>query len=365
MSIEYGMKDGVLLWIRNPFAGTVTYFNDIHRKPHAFRLLTSPQRTTTVTPQRPLPHDLQVDQQRVNAACVFCPGNEAMTMEEVMRVTYGEIYGDQTLPEYLKAEDWAIRVIHNIIPRIPEECTGGKNESYVIVEDARHFLPDAKDLSDVLWSGALPVEHYYHVLRTTTEVIRYSMSNSTVKSVLIRKHQGRESGASQPHIHMQAIGADRLFPDINCETEVTARSPDIWYESVELMRKLGFHLDEADGIVSHWSPFGKFGRHFEVIALPDCQPLPEIPEQRLRLFAHHAHRLLRALGTAPHDLEIHHGEGIPLHLHLNARRYVYANIGGTLNSPTDLAENVIPPMRDIMRLFARQMGEAVACQKRI
>jgi galactose-1-phosphate uridylyltransferase len=358
MSIEYGMKDGVLLWIRSPFTGTVIYFNDIHRKPHAFRLLTSPQRTTPGAPQPPSPQEFQVERQRVNAACVFCPGNETMTMEEVMRVTYGEIYTTHTVPGSVKADDWAIRVIHNIIPRIPEECTGGKNESYVIVEDARHFLPDAKDLGDLLWSGALPVEHYYHVLRTATEVIRHSMTNSTVKSVLIRKHQGRESGASQPHIHMQAIGADRLFPDIEREMEVTALSPDIWSESVELMRKFGFHLDAADGIVSHWSPFGKFGRHFEVIALPDCQPLPEIPEHRLRLFARHVHSLLRALGTAPHDLEIHHGEGIPLHLHLNARRYVYANIGGTLNSPTDLAENVIPPIRDIMRLFMRQMTEA-------
>jgi hypothetical protein len=157
---------------------------------------------------------------------------------------------------------------------------------------------------------------------------------------------------------MQAIGADRLFPDIERDIEVTALYPDVWSESVELMRKFGFHVAEADGIVSHWSPFGKFGRHFEIIALPDRQPLPEIPEHRLRLFAHHTHSLLRALGAAPHDLEIHHGAGIPLHLHLNARRYVYANIGGTLNSPTDLAENVIPPIRDIMRLFMRQMTEA-------
>ena len=72
----------------------------------------------------------------------------------------------------------------------------------------------------------------------------------------------------------------------------------------------------------------------------------------MRLFAQYTHRLLRALGTAPHDVEIHHGEGIPLHLHLNARRYVYANIGGTLNSPTDVAENVVPPTRDIVRLLA-------------
>jgi galactose-1-phosphate uridylyltransferase len=208
-----------------------------------------------------------------------------------------------------------------------------------------------------MWSGALPAQHFYHVLRVVAEVVRRSMTNTDVKSVLIRKHQGRESGASQPHIHIQAIGADRIFPDVERDMEVTARQPHIWQECVELMRELGFHIEEGDGIASHWSPFGKFGRHFEVISLQDWQSLPDIPDMRLRLFAQYTHRLLRALGTAPHDLEIHHGEGIPLHLHLNGRRHVYANIGGTLNSPTDVTENVVPPTRDIVRLLARQMAE--------
>ena len=90
-----------------------------------------------------------------------------------------------------------------------------------------------------------------------------------------------------------------------------------------------------------------------MISLQDWQPLPDIPDTLARCLP--THRLLRALGTA-YDLEIHHGE-VPLHLHLNGRRYVYANIGGTLNSPTDVAENVVPPTRDIVRLLARQMAE--------
>jgi len=357
MSIEYGMKEGVLLWVRNPFDGTVTYFNDIHRKPHAFRHLTNPQQHVT-PPAPPLaPRELHSEVERVHQTCVFCPGNEAMTMEEVMRVTYGEIYGLSGIPTGFHSDDWAIRVVRNIIPRVPEECTGGKNESYVIIEDGRHFLPGATGLSDLMWSGALPAQHYYHVLRVAAEIVRRSLTNKAVQSVLIRKHQGRESGASQPHIHIQAIGADRLFPDVERDIEVTARHPHIWQECVDLMREFGFHIEESRGIASHWSPFGKFGRHFEVISLQDWQALPDIPDTRLRLFAQQTHRLLRALGTAPYDLEIHHGEGIPLHLHLNGRRHVYANIGGTLNAPADVAENAVPPTRDIVRLLALQMAE--------
>lgn len=354
MSIEYDMKDGILLWIRNPFTGIVTYFNDIHRKPHAFRRLTNSPRATSLPPQL-ASETLGTDMQYVQDTCVFCPGNEAMTTDEIMRVTYGDIYPTGSLPPGCKPEDWAIRVIPNLIPRVPEVCTGGRNESYVIIEDARHFLPGATALHDLMWSGVLPAEHFYHVLRTAAQVMRYSLANPTVKSVLIRKHQGRESGASQPHIHLQAIGADRLFPDVELDLDVTTRQPDIWHESTDLMRTLGFHLDEVDDIVSQWSPFGKFGRHFEVISLADWQPLPEIPETRLRLFAQQVHRLLHVLGPAPYDIEIHHGEGIPLHLHLNGRRFVYANIGGTLNAPVDVAIDVVQPTRAAMRRLTEQM----------
>ncbi len=353
MTIEYDKQGGVLRWIRSPFTGNVTYFNDIHRKPHSFRRLTNPQHVTAARTVL-TPAELQAEMERVVNTCVFCPGNEAMTMEEVLRVPYQAIYPPSGIPAGCSPEAWAIRVIHNIIPRIPEECTGGKNESYVIIEDARHFLPDAASLNDLMWSGALPSEHYFRVMQVAAEVVRRSLCNPAVKSVLIRKHQGRESGASQPHIHMQALGADRVFPDIEREVEVTAQHPHIWHDIVDLMHDFGFDLEANEGIVSYWSPFGKFSRHFEVVSLPDWQPLHLVPEDRLRLFATHVHRLLRALGTAPHDLEIHHGEGIPLHLHLNARRYVYANVGGTLNSPVDVAENVIPPTRDLVRLFAQQ-----------
>ena len=109
MSIEYGMKDGVLLVGPQSFDGTVTYFNDIHRKPHAFRHLTSPQHMAT-HPATLAPRELQSEMERVRNTCVFCPGNEAMTMEEVMRVTYGEIYDTTSIPAGFHADDWAIRV---------------------------------------------------------------------------------------------------------------------------------------------------------------------------------------------------------------------------------------------------------------
>ncbi len=357
MGIEYGMKNGALLWIRNPFTGAVLYFNEIHRKPHSFRRLTNTSQPHS-TSQALSPEMFDIEARRVQSTCVFCPGNEAQTMHEVMRVSYGDIYPLEALSAGYAVDDWAMRVIHNIVPRIPEVCTGGRNESYVIMEDARHFLPGATGLGDVMWSGALPAAHFEQTLRLTTRVIHHSMDNPAVKSVLIRKHQGRESGASQPHIHIQVIGADRVFPDVEREIEATARNPEVWSESVDFMQTFGLQLEAGDGIVTQWSSFGSFPRHFEVISLQDWQPLTAISETRLHLFSQYVHRLLQALGPAPYDLEIHHGEGIPLHLHLNSRRYVYANIGGTLNAPSDLAENVLPPTREMVQALAQRMRDA-------
>lgn len=357
MGIEYGVKDGALLWIRNPFTGAVVYFNEIHRKPHSFRRLTNASQPSPAS-QGLSPEAFESEARRVRDTCVFCPGNEAQTMHEVMRVSYGEVYAPEALPEGRAATDWAMRVVHNIVPRIPEVCTGERNESYVIMEDARHFLPGATGLGDVMWSGALPTAHFEHTLRLATRVARHSMDNPAVKSVLIRKHQGRESGASQPHIHMQVIGADRVFPAVEREIATTTQNPEIWAESVDFMRTFGFQLEAGDGIVTQWSSFGSFSRHFEVISLEDWQPLTAISDARMHLFCQYVHRLLRVLGPGPYDLEIHHGEGIPLHLHLNARRYVYANIGGTLNAPSDLAENVLPPTREMVQALAQRMREA-------
>ena len=57
--------------------------------------------TWAATPLPLAPRELQVETERVRNTCVFCPGNEAMTMEEVMRVTYGEIYDSTSIPLWL------------------------------------------------------------------------------------------------------------------------------------------------------------------------------------------------------------------------------------------------------------------------
>ena len=151
--------NGQVVWIRNPFTGTHTYFNNIHKKIFSFRDnkptlgLTRPKPTA---PQAPLPSEMLMQMAQEEARCSFCPGHEAQTTPELFRVPYGEILDAAELPAGMRPDDWAIRVFHNLIPRIPEECTGGRNESYVVVEDARHYMLNAHSTRDLrllsMWS---------------------------------------------------------------------------------------------------------------------------------------------------------------------------------------------------------------------
>jgi galactose-1-phosphate uridylyltransferase len=343
MPVLYQRVNGQVVWIRNPFTGTHTYFNDIHKKIFAFlgqRPMFSASRPRPPEPQSPLSPELGMQMVQEEARCLFCPGREHQTTAELFRVTYGEIFALDGIPSGVASDDWAIRVFRNLLPRIPEECTGGRNESYVIVEDARHFMANARSLRDLQWSGALPVKQFVALLKANVRIMDMAYANETVGSVLIRKNQGPESGASQPHLHNQVIASHALFPDIEAEVQVTTREPQIWAECAEVFRREGWVIHEADALVTCWNPFGKFPRCFDVIDLAHWGPLTAMPDDVIERFARALHQVLVLFGPSALDYEVHQGEGIPLHAHVNSRQFTYSNIGGTLNLPNDLTDKV-------------------------
>src|SRR6185369_1607150 len=125
---------------------------------------------------------------------------EDHTPEEVLRVRTRDVF-----PERYE-DGWLIRAVRNLIPRIPECCTGGRNESYVVIEDPRHFADDPQGHHDLLYTGLLPLDQFQALLAADVDVARRVYANPAVTQVLVRKNQGRESGASQPHLHNQVIG---------------------------------------------------------------------------------------------------------------------------------------------------------------
>jgi hypothetical protein len=335
MPVEYRKDNGQLVWVRNPFTGAVTYFTHVHKKRSGFVRHAQEALLRGAPEDRGL-YEAQLRQELETAqrACPFCPGNEAQAPEEVWRVTARDVFADRP------PGGWLIRAVRNLIPRIPECCTGGRNESYVVIEDPRHFADDAQGHEDLLYTSLLPSEQFQALLAASVEVARQAFANPAVHAVLVRKNQGRGSGASQPHVHNQVIGSDIPLPAVERECEVTARDPRVWEDILNFARAHGFLLDERDGCHSFFCPFGTFPRSYDIVCLNDWVRLVDQPPPRRRTFVALLFDVLKILGPMPLDYEIHDGPGVPLHAHVNARHFAYSNIGGTLNLPSNIVSNV-------------------------
>jgi galactose-1-phosphate uridylyltransferase len=330
MPIEYELRDGALVWIRNPFTGVISYVVDLRDKSFAFTLGArgfAPPAATHLDEER---------MARATAGCPFCPGNESKAPSELIRVQPRDVPGWDGDP----ASPWAMRVFNNLFPRIPAELTGGRNESYVVVEDARHFLPAARLPSDLLFTGALSEAHFIRLMEVNAEVVQRAMGNPTVQSVVVRKNQGPESGASQPHIHQQIIGSPVCLPAVEGELRAAQSDARLWDELITLMQELDLTIDDGSEVVSYASPIGAFPRSYDVVMPRHRALLCELDGAGLRAFACAMHRILRFIGALPLDYEIHQAQDLPLHAHINVRRFPYSNVAGTLNLPQGIFDSV-------------------------
>src|SRR5262249_2997118 len=100
--------NGHVVWIRNPFTGTHTYFNNIHKKVFSFRekkptlAVARPRAPEPLPPPSP---DIVQQMAQEQARCSFCPGHEAQTTPELLRVTYGEIFDRADIPVEMRPAD--------------------------------------------------------------------------------------------------------------------------------------------------------------------------------------------------------------------------------------------------------------------
>ena len=85
MPIEYRKDNGELVWVRNPFTGTVTYFTHIHKKRSGFTRRAQDELLRGVGVDRASTAEhLRQELEAAQRTCPFCPGNEALTPEEVL-----------------------------------------------------------------------------------------------------------------------------------------------------------------------------------------------------------------------------------------------------------------------------------------
>ena len=334
MALEYEIHDDKLLWIKNPVTGVISYVVDLRGKSFAFTLSGREHHPPDAPPldNAAIRHAIET--------CPFCPGNETHTTPEILRLTRDEVphwTGDPAIA----SSGWIIRVINNLYPRIPAELTGDRNESYVVIEDPRHFIDAPQTLGDLAYSGILGEEHFVKLIATDARVMRHAMKNPQVKSVVVRKNQGRESGASQPHVHQQIIGSPRSLPVVEQEAIANRESPGIFNEMIELFERLDLIIENQHGVVTYATPIGAFPRSYDVVMPGHTGLLVDLDQHQLAHFSRALFRILRVLGPLPLDYEIHQGEKLPLHAHINARLYPYSNVAGTLNIPSTLLHSAI------------------------
>jgi UDPglucose--hexose-1-phosphate uridylyltransferase len=331
MPIEHETRDGALVWIRNPITGVISYVVDVRNKSFAFTL---GLRDEPVEP----PHLSDGQIRAATKDCPFCPGNEHLSTAELFRMTAAEIpewTGKGNRPD----DQWVVRVFNNMFPRIPAELTAGRNESYIVVEDPRHYVDSPRSHSDLLSTAMLGAGHFRRLLEADIRVMRLARENHSIRSVVVRKNQGRESGASQPHPHQQIIGSPEPFPAVAAEARAERETPGLFDEITTLMDRLGLVIENQGGVVSYASPIGAFPRSYDVM-MPEYRDatLADLSSDEIGCFAGALYRILRILGPLPLDYEIHQGPGLPLHAHVNARFYPYSNVAGTLNLPSTLLQ---------------------------
>ena len=334
MALEYEIRGDKLLWMKNPVTGVISYVVDLRGKSFAF----------TLSGREHHPPDAgTLDEAAIRqaiATCPFCPGNESQTTPEIFRLTRAEMphwTGDGTV----RNSGWILRAINNLFPRIPSELTGDRNESYVVIEDPRHFIEAPRSHTDLAYTGVLGEEHFVKLIATDARVMRHAFQNREVKAIVVRKNQGRESGASQPHVHQQIIGSPRPLPAVAQEAIAARETPGLFDEMIELFDRLGLIIENQHGMVTYASPIGMFPRSYDVVMPKHLGLLTDLDEHGLSAFARALYRILRVLGPLPLDYEIHQGEGLPLHAHINARLYPFSNVAGTLNVPSTLLHSAI------------------------
>ncbi len=347
MAIEYGLRGDALLWMRNPFTGFISYVVDYEKSSAFARDACKP-----VSMPKSYAERQQIVEQAI-AVCPFCPGHESKVLSELTRVGPQQVPGWDADP----ASPWVIRIFNNLFPRFPVELTGGRNESYVVVEDPRHFLVRGLPPGNLLYTGALSEAHFGRLLEVSAEVVKQSLGNACVKCVVVRKNQGPESGASQPHIHQQIVGSPVWLPAIDAELRALQSDPNLWDEMIALLHDLGLIIDRDPRVISYASPISTFPQSYDVVMPAYRGMLNQLDGEGLRLFGRTIHRILRFLGPVPLEYEIHQAEGLPLHAHINIRQFPYASLAGTLILPGRVLQDVDV----IRRALARDYAVAGVC----
>jgi UDPglucose--hexose-1-phosphate uridylyltransferase len=246
---------------------------------------------------------------REGTICMFCPGREASTPDEITALRPNG--GRPNSP------GWTLRVVPNKFPalRIEGELgpTGeglydrmhGVGAHEVIIETPSHDAP--------LW--ALSDEQVADILRAYRDRMRDLRHDPRLEYVMVFKNHGEAAGASLEHPHSQLI-ATPIVPIMVEEelegglTHLRIKKRCIWCDVVRQERRTGTRLIlEGPGVVA-LAPFAP-RVPFETWILPRAHEssFEESPDDALahvaRLLKEVLRRMGRVLGDPPYNFMLH------------------------------------------------------------
>jgi UDPglucose--hexose-1-phosphate uridylyltransferase len=141
--------------------------------------------------------------------CYFCPGNEASTPPEIMRVE--------------EAGTWVIRVFPNKFPAVTPE--GGEESPKLIAAYGRHEVVAETPDHDQTVADLSP-QRIAQVLDVYSKRVDALLADGKAKYVMVFKNHGKAAGASLAHSHTQIISLPVVPPLVLAEAEGAARYSD-------------------------------------------------------------------------------------------------------------------------------------------
>jgi UDPglucose--hexose-1-phosphate uridylyltransferase len=237
------------------------------------------------------PEDLKVD--RTSEAvpefvttCPFCPGNEAKTPPESMRVPAGN-------------RDWQVRVVPNKFPVLMREGTtewrversrhsvGGFGMHDVIIETPNHALTMA----------LLPVAHVEIIIQTYKECFARLSADPRIAHVVIFKNHGAGAGTSLVHPHSQVVGTPIVSSMVRARMYEAMRHHDEYGECM-VCAVLGDELQDRARVIAET-------QHFVALA-PFASATPFsmsiIPRRHMASFGDISSTEVKDLSRVLHDM---------------------------------------------------------------
>lgn len=159
-------------------------------------------------------------------ACPFCPGNEEMTPPaDLVLVKMGDTLVKQTDTENERISGWVVRAFQNKNPIVTPNAPASYGEYPHYSEPAvgYHYIVVATPKHDETFAK-LDLDQWTNLLATMQDKIRWLYSQKGVSYVAAFINQGKGSGQSLEHPHVQIVTLPRLPPTVEAEAVTVQNS---------------------------------------------------------------------------------------------------------------------------------------------